>query len=86
MSSAKDLAGRVAVVVGAVATAMSRKHALLMGVDPDQQFPVGGQTLGRTAQPSEIAAAIRFLVGPDASFVNGSAFVVDGGLLAKLAI
>ena len=75
-----------AVVVGAVATAMSRKHALLMGVDPDEQFPVGGQTLGRTAQPSEIAAAIRFLVGPDASFVNGSAFVVDGGLLAKLAI
>ncbi len=30
--------------------------------------------------------AIRFLLGPDASFVNGSAFVVDGGLLAKLAI
>ena len=35
---------------------------------------------------SLIAGAIRFLVGSDASFVNGSAFVVDGGLLAKLAI
>jgi NAD(P)-dependent dehydrogenase (short-subunit alcohol dehydrogenase family) len=41
---------------------------------------------GRIAEPMEIAGAVRFLVSPDASFVNGSAFVVDGGLLAKLAI
>lgn len=38
------------------------------------------------ADPEEIAGAVRFLVIPDASFVNGSAFVVAGGLLAKLAI
>jgi NAD(P)-dependent dehydrogenase (short-subunit alcohol dehydrogenase family) len=32
--------------------------------------------------PEEVAAGIAFLVGPDARFVNGSAFVMDGGLTA----
>lgn len=75
-----------AVVVGGVATAMSRKHALAMGIVVADEVEIDEDVLGRTARPEEIAAAIRFLVGPDASFVNGSAFVVDGGLLAKLAI
>lgn len=35
--------------------------------------------LGRAAEPSEIAAAIAFLAGPDASFITGHALVVDGG-------
>lgn len=75
-----------AVVVGGVATAMSRKHAAAMGAVPNELFDVDERALGRTARPEEIAAAIRFLIGADASFVNGSAFVVDGGMLAKLAI
>ena len=33
----------------------------------------------RIADPAEIAAAILFLASDDASFVTGSAFVVDGG-------
>jgi NAD(P)-dependent dehydrogenase (short-subunit alcohol dehydrogenase family) len=75
------------VVVGAIDTAMSRKHALAMGTEvTDETVDFDAPILGRTGRPSEIASAIRFLVGPDASFVNGSAFVVDGGLLAKLAI
>jgi NAD(P)-dependent dehydrogenase (short-subunit alcohol dehydrogenase family) len=76
-----------AVVIGAVATDMSRLHARLLGDDmPSGGFEIDETALGRTALPEEIAAAVRFLVGPGASFVNGSAFVVDGGLLAKLAI
>jgi NAD(P)-dependent dehydrogenase (short-subunit alcohol dehydrogenase family) len=75
-----------AVVVGGVATDMSRKHGLAMGADPAAEVVIDEGVLGRTARPREIAGAIRFLVGPDASFVNGSAFVVDGGLLAKLSI
>jgi NAD(P)-dependent dehydrogenase (short-subunit alcohol dehydrogenase family) len=40
------------------------------------------QLEGRLGEPSEIAAAIAYLVSEDASFVNGSAFVVDGGMTA----
>jgi NAD(P)-dependent dehydrogenase (short-subunit alcohol dehydrogenase family) len=76
-----------AVVIGAVATDMSRRHGEMLGNDmPSGGFVIDESALGRTAQPDEIAGAVRFLVGPDASFVNGSAFVVDGGMLAKLAI
>ena len=76
-----------AVVVGSVATDMSRRHAEAVGRRvPAEGFRIDETVLGRMARPEEIAGAIRFLVGPDASFINGSAFVVDGGLLAKLAL
>ncbi len=39
--------------------------------------------LGRAAEPSEIASAIAFLAGPDASFVNGVILPVDGGIGAS---
>lgn len=34
----------------------------------------------RAGQPEEVAAAIRFLASPEASYVTGSTLVVDGGL------
>jgi 3-oxoacyl-[acyl-carrier protein] reductase len=36
--------------------------------------------LGRPAEPSEIAAAVAFLAGPDASFITGIALPVAGGM------
>lgn len=36
--------------------------------------------LGRFAQPAEIAGAVVFLAGPDATFITGHGLVVDGGL------
>jgi 3-oxoacyl-[acyl-carrier protein] reductase len=36
---------------------------------------------GRLAEPEEVAAAIAFLVSPDASYVNGSTLAVNGGVM-----
>ncbi len=40
--------------------------------------------IGRATNPEEIAAGITFLSSSDASFVTGSPFLIDGGLLADL--
>lgn len=42
--------------------------------------------LGRVAQPAEVAEVVAFLAGPRASFVTGADVLVDGGLLATLAV
>lgn len=39
--------------------------------------------LGRFGAPDEVAAAIRFLVSDEASFITGHVLAVDGGLLAQ---
>lgn len=41
---------------------------------------VGHIPARRAGQPEEVAAAIRFLASPEASYVTGSTLVVDGGL------
>lgn len=41
--------------------------------------------MGRIATPEEVAEVILFLVSHRASFVTGAEFVVDGGMLARLA-
>ena len=40
--------------------------------------------LGRVAMPEDLAAAIAFLLSPDARYVNGHDLVVDGGLTGNL--
>jgi 3-oxoacyl-[acyl-carrier protein] reductase len=37
--------------------------------------------LGRLGQPSDVAGAVRFLVGPAASYITGQVLVVDGGMV-----
>lgn len=73
------------VVVGGVNTAMSLKHASSLGKSLDELgFVQDPKVLGRTANPEEIAAGITYLASDDASFVVGSAFLIDGGLTADL--
>ncbi|MCW2239012.1 SDR family NAD(P)-dependent oxidoreductase [Azospirillum canadense] len=40
----------------------------------------GMSALGRYGEPEEVAAAVAFLVGPEAGYITGATLTVDGGL------
>lgn len=45
---------------------------------------VATSATGRLGTPDEIAAAVAFLLGPDAAFITGVDLLVDGGVVAAL--
>jgi 3-oxoacyl-[acyl-carrier protein] reductase len=78
---AREVGGRGitvnAVCPGLVATDMTSHLG-----DDAQAFYVGQTPVGRTARLEEVAAAVVFLMSNGASYVNGVALPVDGGLTA----
>lgn len=77
---AKELASRN-VLVNAVAPGFIETE-MTAELGEDARTALMGQiALGRLGSPSDIAAVVRFLAGPDAGYITGQVLVVDGGMV-----
>ena len=70
-----------AVAPGEISTPMTGQH----DVDPAGQDRAN-IPLGRPGDAHEVAALIGWLASPEASYVTGSSYVIDGGLLLMAAV
>ncbi len=66
---------------GIVSTSMGREE-LASANGPFMQALVEASPAGRLGTPQDVASAVVFLLGPDASFVTGTDLLVDGGAVA----
>ncbi len=63
-------------------------RALERGMNPDEpetahQQMATNNPMGRYGEPEEVAAFVAFLCSPDASYLNGGIFPIDGGRMAR---
>jgi 3-oxoacyl-[acyl-carrier protein] reductase len=77
----KELRGR-SITVNAVAPGPTATDLFLVGKSQEliDRF-AKGNPLERLGTPTDIAAAVAFLVGPDGSWINGQVLRANGGLV-----
>ena len=87
LDCAKDSVRVNAICPGAINTGMMQA-AMAGQADPQGVADALARSipLGRIGEPEDIAPLVYFLASADASYITGATFVVDGGLLAKLAL
>ncbi|MEI6340360.1 MAG: SDR family NAD(P)-dependent oxidoreductase [Verrucomicrobiota bacterium] len=77
---AKETA-RIGITVNAVCPGYIETEAL-EAMSPERRAAAVAQVpMRRFGQPREVAAAVRFLAGDDASYVTGATLKIDGGIL-----
>ena len=79
-SLAKEVA-RIVITVNAVCPGYIETVALKEMDEAGKQAAVARIPMRRLGRPEEVAAVVRFLACPEASYITGSAIKVDGGIL-----
>ena len=78
-SLAKEVA-RIGITVNAVCPGYVETEALASMSDDEKKGACGRIPMRRFGKPEEVAAAVRFLACPEASYITGSVLKVDGGV------
>jgi len=79
-SLAKEVA-RLGITVNAICPGYVQTEAVESMPEEQRAAALSRIPMRRFGQPEEIAAAVRFLACPDASYITGCALKIDGGIL-----
>jgi 3-oxoacyl-[acyl-carrier protein] reductase len=79
-SLAKEVA-RIGITVNAICPGYINTGAIAGFDDQQKQQALARVPMRRFGEPREVAAAVRFLACPEASYITGSILKVDGGVL-----
>lgn len=79
--SAADELASLRIRVNSVRPGTTRTEATQVLFDsPEMAGPLAaGRPLGRLGEPDDIAAGVRYLAGPESSWVTGQSIAIDGG-------